>query len=364
MTAGQPMDAEHWHTWCTTPQVEEPPALTAQQWRRLASAEHESHVESIRKWLLQIYVETEELAAVGRRLAAIVDDNACTPPGAKTIVAVTGPYLIGKSTFMMRWGRDQYTRWIRDAEVDVRGRPIIHLNEHCEADLYPILWTDLPDRARNSTVDRETLHFCGLPPGVNNDAISISANDAVTRHRTRVMVLDDVHFLWLQWSGGRQVLDHIKHINTSLGQDNATLILVGANLEDTELVHDPQIAGRLELFRIAPYDEVDDVAQQLAWQRAVKQIEDLVLPHLPAGKPGMLYTQLAGELWYRSGGYLGYMAKLVVQATLAATRDGTHRILRKHVDAIELSVGAEDSCQERHLKKEPHDSSPRGSSLA
>ncbi|WP_162460756.1 MULTISPECIES: hypothetical protein [unclassified Mycolicibacterium] len=352
------MDAERWHTWCTKPLVDEPPALTVQQWKELSPAELESHIRWMNRWLRQIYLETDELAAVSREMTAIVEDNAFTPPGAKTIIGVTGPYLIGKSTLLMRWGRSRYNAWTRDADINRFGRPIVHLNEYCEADFCPMVWIDLPNKSTNSTVDRKILNYCGLPAGPNIDASSNSANNAISRHRALAIIFDDVHFLWLNWKGGRQVLDYIKHKNTEFGQVGATLILGGTNLEDTELVDDPQICGRLQLFTLAPY-EVDTVAQQVAWQRPVKQIEDMILPHLPAGKPGMLYTQLAGELWYRSGGYLGYMTKLVVKATLAATCDGTHRITRKHVDAIELSVGAEQARQDRHSRRSRDDDPSR-----
>ncbi|WP_183114020.1 TniB family NTP-binding protein [Mycobacteroides abscessus] len=305
-------------------------------------------------WLRQIHLQTLELAAIADHMTAIIQTNARESPGAKTIIGVTGPNLIGKSTLAMRWARALYNNWIRGAELDRHGRPIIRLNQYCEVDLIPLIWIDLRDQSRNSTVDRKVLNYCGLPPGGNNDAISIAANNAAKRHQTRVVILDDVHFLWLNWKGGPQVLDHIKHLNTELGQIGATLVLVGANLKDTELVHDPQICGRLKLHTLDPYDVDANEAQQETWQRAVKQIEDIVLPYLPAGEEGMLYTELVGELWYRSGGYLGYMTKLVIEATLAATCDRSHRITLEHLEAIELSHGAETARQER-LKKSRND---------
>ena len=352
------MDAELWHSWCTTPMVEEPPALSLYQWKHLASDDREAHTDCLDKWLRQTYLDTAEWRAVSSTITKLVTNNSRERLGTKDIIVLTGPNVIGKSTLMMNWGREQYNLWTHGAAVDRRGRPVIRLNEYCEADLSPIVWIDLRDLSRNSTIDRKLLNFHGVPPAGNNDALSIAVDNAFKRHRTLATIVDDTHLAWLDSKLGRQVLDHIKYLNTQLGQIGATLILVGANLQDTELVHDPQIRGRLKLLTLYPY-YVDDAAHQAVWQRVVKQIEDRVLPVLPAGKTGMLFMQLAGELWYRSNGFPGHLVELVVEATLIATRDGTHRITRKHLDAIQLSEGAEDKLA-THVAKRASSSDPAG----
>lgn len=59
----------------------------------------------------------------------------------------------------------------------------------------------------------------------------------------------------------------------------------------------------------------------------------------------MLYQDLAGELWFRTQGYFQDVKQLICDATIAATNDGTHMILRDHLDAVTLSDRAE---AERH----------------
>jgi hypothetical protein len=170
---------------------------------------------------------------------------------------------------------------------------------------------------------------------------------SVQNHKTRIVVIDDVHLLKTNWKGGRDVLDHVKHLNTCLGQIGVTLILIGANLEDGDLANDPQIAARLRLKPFVPY-EADSIAEKRCWQAIVRELENQVLPHLPRGKPEMLFTKLAGELHHRTQGYLGDLTELVSEATIAAIDDGTYKILLKHLNGVELSKRAED---ERHQKK-------------
>jgi hypothetical protein len=74
----------------------------------------------------------------------------------------------------------------------------------------------------------------------------------------------------------------------------------------------------------------------------VRELEDKVLPHLPNGKRGMLFMQLAGELHYRTQGFLGDLTELVADATLAAVADGSYAIAPRHLDGVVLAERAED----------------------
>ena len=161
--------------------------------------------------------------------------------------------------------------------------------------------------------------------------------------------VDDVQLLKTHLRKGREVLDHVKHINTELGENGASLVLIGANLAGGDLVTDPQVAGRLKLMNFPQYD-IDNVDQRRSWQRILRDIESHLLPHLPAGKQGMLFTDLAGELWFRTQGFLGDLMELIREATLAATDDGTHKVLRRHLDAVVLSERAET---ERRARESP-----------
>lgn len=174
---------------------------------------------------------------------------------------------------------------------------------------------------------------------------------AVARHRVQVVVVDDVHLLKLEWKGARQVFDHIKHVNTRLGKNNASLVLVGANLRANELLSDPQINGRSLTFDVAPYD-IDDLEEIRAWQRVLRDIENRLLPHLPAAREGFLYRDLAGELHSRTQGYCKDLSKLVCEATIAAIEDGTYTILKRHLDAVRLSDRAEGSRQGKATRHE------------
>lgn len=220
-----------------------------------------------------------------------------------------------------------------------------------EADLCPVVWVNLHSSARIKEFDAQFLEFFGLPgEGVARN-LSNRMIRAAARHGVKVLVVDDAHLLKTNWKGGRDVLDHVKHVNTELGEQGASIVLVGANLAGGEIVTDPQIAGRLRLVSLPTY-ELGTSAERTRWQRLLADVEDKILPHLPEGKPGMLEADLAGMVWKRTQGYIGDLARLVAEATINANSDGTHSINARHIAAVPLSVRAESGEEDLNRQKQ------------
>jgi TniB protein len=335
------MDSQLWHEQCLAEPPVEPPHLSSKQWRAMSDETRQAHIKQLDAWLGHLYLPTAAFTQIERVLDETLRDNSVSRRGAKQIVILTGPNVIGKSTFMLRWATTRYIEWTQAAAQDGRGRPIIQPAEGVEADLCPVVWIDLPAAAKVNDINVEILAFFNLPDEGRTRTLTHRAMRALHRHRAQVVIVDDAHLLKTDCKSGRDVLDHVKSVNTKLGQvSGATLILVGADLEDGDLVNDPQIAGRSEQVSVGPYG-ADTVPEQTEWQRVVRDLEQLILPHLPAGKPGMLYLNLAGELWFRTQGYLGDLMKMIRKATLAASADDTHRITARHLNAITLSKRAE-----------------------
>ena len=155
---------------------------------------------------------------------------------------------------------------------------MFQLTEDCEADLCPVAWIDLPAGAKIKDVDVKILEFYGLPGEGLIRHLSERAIRAAARHRTRALIVDDAHLLKTDWKGGRDVLDHVKHINTELGEIGATLLLVGADLDGGDLVTDPQITGRLKLQETFPHYGTDNIEQMRTWQTIVRRLDQISAP--------------------------------------------------------------------------------------
>jgi hypothetical protein len=345
------MNASTWHAYCLTADPPEPVPLTRQQWKRLSDRELEDHLDVTDRWLAWLFVHTRELDQYHEWLTQLVRKNANARPGAKEIAALDGVNLAGKSTFLMRWAREHYPQWIEEFETDDRGRPVWSPAPGIVVDVAPLIWTNLQKPYNEpvsnlKSVSSGFLKYLSLPyEGVARD-LTYRAIDALERHKAKVLLVDDIHFLDTSRARDAQVvLDHIKHLNTQIGDLGGTLIVAGADLRGGEFAMDPQIRGRLQTRTIRVY-EVGSEAELRELAPIVRRLEVDLLPHLPAAKPGILYETLLGELAYRTQGYIGDLQKLVHQAALAGMRDGSHTIRRRHIDAVILNDRAQAATEE------------------
>ena len=96
--------------------------------------------------------------------------------------------------------------------------------------------------------------------------------------------------------------------------------------------------GRYTLITTSPFRH-GTPAEQRAWQALVATLEDA--PRLHAHRPGTL-TKHGPYLHERTGGMIGSLSRLVRVAALDALLDGTEKITKAGLDAIDLDQAAED----------------------
>lgn len=309
------------------------------QWRRLSGPARQDHLHRLRGWMGSLWFETPAMAAAMAGTSRVVDDNSYTAPGAKKIDAISGPYAVGKSTMINRWARAQYRTWTGQGSLDAQALPVWTPSAGVEADLVPVVRVNLQANARIKEFDAQVLQFLGLPAVGVARSMTSRLTRAVARHGVRVVIVDDVHLLKTNWKGGRDVLDHLKHVNTEIGEHQASLVLVGAELTMGQIVTDPQIAARLELFELDNL-RADISEQQHAWRQLLDQVEKAIAPHLPESEPGFLSTQCAGLAWRRTQGYVGDLAALVAGAVTAAYGHGQFTITPARLNEVPVSARA------------------------
>ncbi|WP_454164277.1 TniB family NTP-binding protein [Gordonia iterans] len=293
-------------------------------------------IATLRRWLNGLYVETAETRTVADRLTEIVEENSETGPGAKAIASVAGASTLGKSTAVRRWAMQTYVDWIADAPTGPEELPTWNPQPTIDADLCPVVWLNLQSAAMIKSFNSQILDFFRLPATGSAYQTSTAAVRALARHGTRTVVIDDFHLLRTDWKGGREVLDHVKYMNTELGEFNASMILVGTDLRTNEVMSDAQLVGRLQPMDLTPYG-IETLDDQRAWQRLLDRLESKLLPHLPRAHEGLLTSKLAGLIWKRSQGYVGDATRLLRYAVLAAVTDGTYTITPAHLKQVRLS---------------------------
>lgn len=334
------MDSHTWHQACTRPEPPEPPRYTAAGWGRMTSQNRVRAIGVLRQWLNGLYIETTETRAVADRLTEIVEENSETGPGAKAIASVAGANTLGKSTAVRRWAMQKYVEWTADAPKGPEELPTWNPQPTIDADLCPVVWLNLQSAAMVKGFNAQILDFFRLPATGAAHQTSTAAVRALARHGAKSVVIDDFHLLRTNWKGGREVLDHVKYMNTELGEFNASLILVGTDLRTSAIMSDAQLVGRLQPMDLAPYG-IETSEEQHAWQQLLYRLEGHLLPHLPRAGEGLLTSQLAGPIWKRSQGYVGDATRLLRYAALAAVTDGTYTITPDHLKDVRLSDRAQ-----------------------
>lgn len=161
-------------------------------------------------------------------------------------------------------------------------------------------------------------------------AKKVSALDLLLEHGIRLLIIDDLHQLIPTEKLGRQALDHLKAVVTAVGEYGVTVIFAGANLHTHPVMDDPQVTGRAYELTVAPY-AADTDHGVLAWQRFLAETGDLVAPHLPLAKPGMLHNDLPGLILARTHGRMRDTVEVIRRATVAAIQDGTWCVTAEHV---------------------------------
>lgn len=342
------MDAFDFHDQ-SDPKPVPPPLFSVADLAEATGDELRRYADAALAWAGTIYAEVPAAATLTVMIDTTCAMNEAGLPGAKTIIGLTGPNGAGKSTLGHRWAGTFYRDQIADFPQDVHGLPRwqpprgANGQPGTKAVVVPLVWINLQADAKIKELDVQILRFLRL--GVSGTArdLSLRVVQALRDHRVRALVIDDVHLLDLSLRGGRVVLDHLKHLNTELGEHGGSLVLIGANLEQTDLVEDPQIATRLDLHRLGPYP-VSTPTQVAAWKDVVRAVEPCFLPGLPAATQGDL-EKFARRLHAMTGGYVGDLVLIMRQATVWST---TLRVGKVTSDVL-------DHCRSPYRERGHHD---------
>lgn len=334
------MDAHDWHQQATTAPTPWPDPLDPQTITALSATRRTAYLRRLGAALEGALVETDDTARVAAHLDAVVATNRLRPPGAMQMAALTAPYTAGKSTLVKQWAAALY----RDAVGDQarEARPTWSPRPHITADLIPVVYVTLRAASTVKDVNAQLLLFLGYPPEGLARTTTTRVLHALKMHGVRLVIVDDAHMLRATNALGRQVLDYVKFLNTELGEQHGTVVLVGAHLETTTILDDPQIRGRLTLVTLAPYG-IETTEQRRTWQRFLKAAEKRALPYLPGCDPGLFSRVLPEPTWQCTQGYVGDTTTLIARAVMDAVHDGRTDITPGHLDTVPLSERAVDA---------------------
>lgn len=310
------------------------PEVSAAQIAALNDQQLGQLAREVNAWLAGLYVDTGTARTVMAHMEMTLDFNEYSLPGSKAIAGLSGPNGAGKSTLLHRWAARYYKNSIRQFPPG----PVLHRWEPTpgvSADVIPVVWINLQANSKIAEVDGQILMFLRAGSTGTIRELTSRTVKAIARHHVRVLVIDDVHLLNTGSVHGRNVLDHLKHLNTELGEQGASLVLAGANLDDGALVSDMQIATRLRMQHLRPLSARTKTDIQ-EWDRLLGDVATQLAPGLADGSVDHVLEH-SEHLHHLTAGYPGELINLLKYATINAVMLRTGRITRSCLDHAPLS---------------------------
>lgn len=210
----------------------------------------------------------------------------------------------------------------------------------------PVAFVPLSARTTLKGLNQQILEFYGHPGATRATRARLTslAIDCVTSCATRLIIIDDLHFVDFKHRNGLEVSNHLKSLANVLP---VTFLYVGVNLQakrffDEGLNGDEaayaQTARRATRCAIAPFAIGTDSGAR-AWIDLLATLERHIM--LADAQPGML-VENATEIYRRTQGRIASLTNLIDRACYTAITNGVETI-----NEVVLAATLSDNAAER-----------------
>lgn len=333
---------EGWQRFVNTPARIPPEPLTRNDIEALGEKAYEDYNRQRREWHANLGpIDTTQMAELHEDLWDVVDSNAQDGDKAKGAVAIDAFPGLGKTTSVLAFAKEFHRR-----EVTARGAMTDAGHEH-----WPVCRVGLTGNTGMVDFNRAMLAFFAHPGVTRGNAAHFAhrALDNVLACETRVLIVDDLHFLRWRNSSGVEISNHFKYVANEFP---VTLIFVGVGLaarglfsegssyEDAVIAQTGRRTTRLDM---RPFT-IDNDEGRFDWRRMLLAIEKRIV--LADKRPGMLADELSDYLFARSTGHIGSLMTLINRGCQRAVRTGAERLDRELLDRVKNDAASEKGRQE------------------
>ncbi|CDJ99374.1 TniB family protein [Microbacterium sp. C448] len=334
---------EGWRHFAEGPALEKPEHLSAKQIKRLGEDDRVAYDYQRERYHANFLVTTPQVKRLNVRLWDLLDANQQGPSRVKGAAVIDSPPGLGKTTAVDAFGRAFHRRQILRHGRDFDDGQTLHI---------PVCHVAFKGHTTTRALNEAILNFYNHPSAdaaetrhLRNRNLATLAAESVRRHGTRLIIVDDVHFLKIHTDEGVALANELKWL---ANEYPATFLFTGVNMTDTGLLSESKTTKKLAMSQIArrwtrlalppfahPVDE-----HRKAWLSLLGTIETHLV--LANAKPRMLREQ-ADYLYERSTGMIGSLFKLITLGAVHAMRDGIEELTREVLDEIDIDVAAEDA---------------------
>lgn len=344
---------EGWLERVTAPLRPVPPELSRAQLDRLDTTARARFDEARKIWHANIGpIATPQMEQITAELEEIVDANRQDGDKVKPAAVIDAWPGLGKTTLVTRFA----TQFHRE-QIALRGEFTSAGHQRL-----PVAYLSLGSNTSMRSLNSMLCTFYGHPGAHTGNAQRLAdrATTCVQACETRLIVIDDVHFLDLHRRNDREVANHFKWLAT---QFPVTFIFVGVGIESRGLLSEglsvqhvglSQTARRWTPLGLEPF-ELRTKQGRRDWRALLLAIERDV--RLVDKSKGMLADELAEYVYARSTGHFQSLMSLIQRGCVRAMRTGEERLTAELLDSVKIDAAAERSRSEleaaiasRHLR--------------
>ncbi|MEU9014715.1 TniB family NTP-binding protein [Streptomyces sp. NPDC048479] len=319
------------------PKREPPELLTLKQKADLGEAALVEYEQDRSVWHANLGpIGTPQLKALHEDLRDIIDSNQQDGDQAKGAVAVDAFPGLGKTTAVLDFVLKYHRRVIeREGAFTASGH-----------ERWPVCRVGLTSNIGMKDFNRSLLEYFAHPGRKDGTATLFAqrALDCVLECETRILVIDDLHFLKWHDRNGTEVSNHFKYIANEFP---VTIIFIGVELGNRGLYSEANPCGNITIAQTArrttpltmePFVVTNDKHRH-EWRSLLLALEQRIV--LCRKFPGMLADELSDYLYIRSTGHIGSLMTLINRGCQRAARTGIELLDEELLDQVKLDAAAE-----------------------
>ena len=329
-----------WFAMAEAPPRTRPPLLTAAEIAALPAGGRRRYDQARAAWHANLGpIRTPQVDAVFESLEEICGSNLQDGDKVRPAAVLDALPGLGKTTAALAFGR-----WFHREQVEMHG-PRVQAGDGSWQRI-PVAYLGLTSHTTMRSLNAMLCRFYGLPERGNADVLAHRAAECVVNCKTRLVIVDDVHFLDISRRDGREVANHFKWLANVFP---VTFLFAGVGLRARGLL-DEGLAGADAVFsqtarrwNVLPLEAFEIRTQEgrRTWRKLLLGIErELVLT---GSRHGMIATDLADYLFARSTGHFASLMSLISRGCYRAVKTGAESLTAGLLDQVRIDQAAEDA---------------------
>lgn len=310
-----------WNEFVNAAARESLPRLSRPELQALSRDEREDYDEARRVWNANLpTVKTQQLTGAYEVIDQVMASARRDADRLRGSVVIDAEPGLGKTTIATRYARDVHRREVR------RHGPCTAAGHQ----RLPVAFIPLQAGITLKGLNVKILEFYGhlAAERATSPRLASLAVDCVLSCDTRLIVIDDLHFVDFGHRDGMQVSNHLKSLANEMP---VTFIYVGVGLRQRRFFDEGMLGERVAMAQtsrratrcpVLPYS-IDTDAGMRAWVDLLAALESHIV--LADAGPGMLTGQ-ARELFRRTQGHIGSLTTLIERVCDRAIRTSVETI--------------------------------------